>query len=285
MKTSLLAALLLVAATPAFADPPPSEDVLRPHVGGRSGLYVSLDLGLNGTLLDGNPYIRPLMSFEQDDPIFKSGVGFGPLVALGVGYDFSPHFSLELRADYDARNASNSASVNDSCVLTDPISGNRISTPMAVDKSYSLNATYLSVSLLPAYRFENLFIFLGPTVSIPLSRSYKETDVIVEDSQCNYLAQTPDSTKTVMGSNADKGNAATRVSLKVGVGYVFEVTPTIEFVPKIGLDLGLNDLLSSDETLMLKNPDRAASTSMDVPINRHIRLNSLQATVGLRFHF
>ncbi|MDB5033766.1 MAG: hypothetical protein JWQ98_1007 [Chlorobi bacterium] len=286
MKTSLLAVLLLMAATPAFADPPPGEDVLRPKVGPRSAFYWQIDAGLNGTLLDGNPYIRPLMSFEQENAIFKSGIGFAPLVSLSLGYDISPHFSLELRADYDPRNASNSSSVNDTCFLTDPISGNRVGMPMAVDKSYSLNATYLSLSLLPAYRFENLFIFAGPTVSIPLIRSLKETDAIVGVTPCYYLAGSADSTKTVVAQNTDKGNAATRVSLKLGVGYVFELTPTIEFVPRVGLDLALNDLLTADETLMLKNPDRPASTnSLDVPVNRHIRLNSLQATVGLRFHF
>lgn len=284
MKTTLFTVLLLLAASPAFADPP-DEDVLRPFIGGRSGLYAQFDLGLNLTFLNGNPYVRPLMtSYEQETALYRSALGLGPLVSLSIGYEFSSHFGITLRADYDGRHASKSANVNDSCVLQDPISGNNLKTPMAVAKSYSVGVNYLSISILPNYRFNNLFFFAGPTVSIPVSRNVTETNTITGETGCYYLSPGPDTTKSITGSLTDNGNSNTRFSVKLGVGYLFNVGTSIDLVPQLGLDLGLNRIFKNDETLEMVNSARPEGTSVPVVINRNIRLNSLQASIGVRVY-
>jgi hypothetical protein len=275
--------LLLVAATPALADPP-NEDVLRPRTGGPGNLFLQLDAGLNLNWLNGNPYLRPLMSYEQETPLYKSALGLSPIIGLSLGYDFSPNFSLQLRADYDNRYVSRSASLIDTCVLTDAVTGNEVHNPMPVSKSYSLSVSYLSISLLPAYRFDNLFIYAGPTVSLPLSRTLKETDNITDDGPCYYLAPGPDTTKSVTGSLTNSDNVDTRFSLKVGVGYIFPVTSSIDFIPQAGFDFGLNGLFKNDENLVMSNPASAGATGISVPINHQSGINSLQVTLGLRFH-
>ena len=275
--------LLLVAAVPALADPP-NEDVLRPHVGGPGNFFLQLDAGLNLNWLDGNPYLRPLMSYEQETSLYKSALGLSPILGLSLGYDFSSHFTLQLRADYDNRYISRSASLIDTCVLRDALTGNDIRNPMPVSKSYSLSASYLSISLLPAYRFEDLFIYAGPTVSLPLSRAQKETDNITDDGPCYYLAPGPDTTKSVSGSLDNSDNLDTRFSLKVGVGYIFPVSSSIDFIPQVGLDFGLNGLFKNDENLVMTNQASPGATGISVPINHDSRINSFQVTLGLRFH-
>ena len=284
MKASFCAVLLLaVSAVPALADPP-KEDVLRPRVLGPANFYFQLDVGLNLNLLDGNPYLRPLMSYEQETSLYNDAFGISPLVGLTVGYDFSPHFSLALRADYDPRYASRSETVNDTCETRDALTGNTIRNPMPVAKDYEVDATYLSISLLPAYRFENLFIFAGPTFSVPFSRTIRETNTITDDGPCYYLAPGPDTTRSITGSLGGSDNMNTRISLKVGVGYVLPLTSSLELVPQLGLDFAMNGLLGEDEDLVLSNAARPGSAGISVPINRQTIINSMQATIGLRLH-
>lgn len=284
MRISLYALLLVIAATPVLADPP-DEDVLRPYLEGKSGIYVQADLGLNFNFLNGNPFVRPLItSYEQETSFYRSAFGLGPLIGISVGYEFSSHFGLTLRADYDVRSASRSATLNDTCVLRDAISGNVQRDPMEVQKSYSVSANYLSISLLPTYRFNYLFLFAGPTLSIPLSRKLEETDRITGETPCYYLAGGPDTSKVVTGSLTDNGNSATRFSIKLGAGYIIRASERIDIIPQVGLDLGLTDLYKADETLEMTNPDRPDGSSLDVPINHQILINTLQASIGVRVY-
>ncbi len=286
MRRTLFALLLMmVASSSAFADPPPDEDVLRPRIEGSLGLFIELDPGLNLTLLDGNPYVRPLItSYEQETSIYRSGLGLAPYMGLSVGYEFSSHIGIALHAGYDARHTSNSGSMIDTCVLMDPVGGGELRNPMQVEKSYKVNVDYLSIALLPNYRFDRLFFFLGPAVSIPLSKSIEETNTIIDDSPCYYLSPSADTAKSITGSLAGSANLNTRFSLKMGLGYIFNVTPSIDIVPQLALDLGLNDVLQSDELLRLRKPGSPQGASLDIPVNRHMRMNTLQALIGIRFH-
>lgn len=283
MKASLYVMLFLVMAVPALADPP-NEDVLRPKVGGAGNLFLQFDAGLNFNLLDGNPYLRPLMSYEQETSLYKSAFGIAPIVGVSLGYELSPHFIISLRADYDSRNTSESASLIDTCELRDALTGNTIRNPMPVSKQYNVNVSYLTISLLPAYRFENFFLYLGPSYGIPLSRSLRETDNITEEGPCYYLAPGPDTTRTITGALTSTDNVNGRLSFKVGIGYIFPVGGIIDFVPQIGFDFGLNGLFKDDENLVLSNAARTGSTGISVPINPESKVNSLQATLGLRIH-
>jgi len=284
MRITLHAVLLILLATPLLADPP-DEDVLRPYLEGKSGIYVQADIGLNFNFLNGNPFVRPLITtYEQETSFYRSAFGLGPVIGLSLGYEFSSHFGLTLRADYDSRSASRSGSFNDTCVLRDENSGNLLRSPMAVEKSYGVTANYLSISLLPTYRFNYLFLFAGPTLSIPLSREVEETDRITGETPCYYLSSGPDSSKVVSGSLTDNGNTSTRFSVKLGAGYIIRASERIDIIPQVALDLGLTDLFKADENLPMTNPANPDGTSLDVPINHQIRINTLQATIGVRVY-
>ena len=72
--------------------------------------------------------------------------------------------------------------------------------------------------------------------------------------------------------------------LKVGVGYIFPVSSSIDFIPQVGLDFGLNGLFKNDENLVMTNQASPGATGISVPINHDSRINSFQVTLGLRFH-
>lgn len=284
MRITLHAVLLILLATPLLADPP-DEDVLRPYLEGKSGVYVQADVGLNLNFLNGNPFVRPLITtYEQETSFYRSAFGLGPLIGLSVGYEFSSHFGITLRADYDVRSASKTGTFNDTCVLRDAISGNIQRNPMAVEKSYGVSTSYLSISLLPTYRFNYLFLFAGPTLSIPLAREVEETDRITGETPCYYLAPGPDTSKIVTGSLTDNANSNTRFSFKLGAGYIIRASKRIDIIPQAALDLGLNNLFKNDENLEMTNPDNPDGTSLDVPINHQIRINTLQLSVGVRVY-
>jgi hypothetical protein len=57
MKVFVCLLVAVLAAAPAFADPP-DEDVLRPYVPDNGKWFLQFDLGLNYTFLDGNPVVR-----------------------------------------------------------------------------------------------------------------------------------------------------------------------------------------------------------------------------------
>jgi Outer membrane protein beta-barrel domain len=284
MRTTFTLLLLLIAAAPVLADPP-DEDVLRPYLEGKSGVFVQADLGLNLNFLNGNPFVRPLiLSYEQETSLYRSAFGLGPLLGLSVGYEFSSHFGVTLRADYDVRSASRSESLNDTCVQRDQASNNVLKTPMGVTKDYEVTVNYLSISLLPTYRFNYLFLFAGPTLSIPLARTVRESDRITQETPCFYLAPGPDTTKAVSGELTDNANSNTRFSVKVGAGYIVRASERIDLIPQVALDLGLNDTFKSDETLQMRKAGETTGESLDVPINRHIRINTLQISLGVRVY-
>lgn len=292
MKSIILTALLLLAgaSSVAMADPP-DEDVLRPRIATGGRWFIQFDLGLNVTWMNGNPALRPLFNYEERSTLFESASGISPLISGSVGYRFNPEWALVLRLDYDPRHTSNSATSIDTCQIRDKVSGQLLSTPTPTSKEFTFDVNYFSISLLPEFTIDNTYLFAGPTISLPLSRKLEETDRIIDTaSACLYFAETPDSTRIRSGSVATDKNMKTRISFKIGAGYNFRVAPTVTIVPQIGFDFGLTTALTTDaatgtfETMSLRNPSRPGSTGETVNINDQVRLNSLQASIGVRIN-
>lgn len=296
MRNLLRLLLFLLVSIPAIADPP-DEDVLRPRLEGSSRFFIDLGLGLNITWMDGNPFFRDTFdSFEGPTDLFQSASGLGPLISLGIGYEFNQHLSLLLRADYDVRNTSNSGTTIDSCFLTDPVGGGRLSVPFTASKEFNVDVSYISISLLPAYRFNQVFLYAGPSISIPLSRDVSETDQVTGDASCTYFSGTSDSSRVITGSLASDKNLKTRFSVKIGLGYVIGLTDNIDLVPQLAGDIGWTNTFAPDgsgaagqgEPMSMINPQRssvAGTQSQIVQVNDQIRLSSLQALLALRIHF
>lgn len=277
--------LLVLMAVHSLRADPPREDVLRPRSEGSSSMFVEFDGGINLTFLDGNPYVRPLLtSYEQETAIYRTAGGAGPYIGLSIGREFSSGFGLTAQVAYDARIAGNSSIMIDTCILVDPISGNLQRDRMEVHKEYTVCVDYLSVALLPHYKFDNLFFVAGPAFSFPITRRIEETNEIIDDSPCYYLVPGDDTTRVVTGSLTDVDNARARFSLKFGLGYLINLTSRIDIVPQLGFDVGLTDVLKEDEMLRMVNAAHPEGNSVTVPINRQMRINSLQAMVGIRVH-
>jgi len=285
MKKLLLPLLLILAGSIAFADPP-DEDVHRPYIPRRGQLYAQFDLGFNLTSLNGNDEVRLRNAGEGPTRLFESGSGLAPLISATIGYEFNSVFGVAFRADVDMRGASNSGTSIDTCMLQDG-QGGVIPTPIDIDKDYSLDLTYLSLSALATLRFDNLFFFAGPTVSLPLSRNFTENEAIVDqESPCIFFPFTTDSSKTITGSLTGSGNILQRASIKIGAGYTIPLTPRISLVPQLAYDFGLTNVFDVPEINALTRPGADAATPQTLPtiVNPEMRLSSLQATIGLRIN-
>lgn len=293
MATAAIMILLIgvgeLAANPP--DPPlPNEDVLRPRLPGSDAWFGQIGAGLNITMMSGNPTFRSLAVFEGRSDLYESASGIGPLLYGALGYRYTPNFSIRVRLDLDRRRVDNEASSIDTCLGIDPVSGRTISVPFPATKAYDIAVTYLTMSLLPAYHVDDVYLFAGPAIGVPVTRTVHETNVNTDTSNpCFYLPFTPDATKSIEGSLPTGTNTATRIALKVGAGYTIRVAPGVDLVPEIGLDIGLGETFErnadgSFEVLQMTNPDVAIPiVSQNAPINNAIRLHTLQLTIGVRF--
>ncbi len=281
MKRILVLLLLVAAAVPALADPP-GEDVHRPYFEGGGKWYVQGDLGLNFSFLSGNPVYRTLEAQEGPTDLFNSANGLAPRIGISLGYEFSPMFALSLGAGYDAYHASNSGSTGDTCVTIDTVTGIVTQNPQSVSKTFDVDASHLTITLLGNLRFDNLIVFFGPSAGVPLGHSTSETQTVSDTAACPFLPGTPDASTTISGSLSQSDNLKTRFSVKIGAGYVIPLTKKLSLVPQLAYEIGFTDLLKQGETNVLSTPRGVlASTSS---INPAMRINALQASIGLRLN-
>ncbi len=279
----ILLACLTTAA--AWADPP-EEDVLRPNVPSKGEWFAQFDLGLNYTMMDGNPVYRGrILGLENlTSDFLESADGLAPLVSATVGYKFTPMFGLALRLDYDAKAAGRNETMVDTCELFDVVNQTVFPAPFTVEKDYQVDLDYLTLSLLPSIHFDKFYLFAGPSVGIPLSSSIVETDRMDDESPCSYFFTTDDSTKIVTGE-AIGLEENLRVAVKIGAGYTIDIADDISLVPQVGLDLGLTDAFKEDGLIALSKPGvEQPLQSLLFIVNHAIRTTSLQASLGLRIN-
>lgn len=292
----LLFILLIGAVAPAYADPPdpqpvpvPNEDVLRPRLPGGERWFGQVAAGLNLTFLSGNPVLRAGASFEGRTDLFESATGLGPLLYGAIGCRYSPNFSVRVRLDLDGKRAGRSGATIDTCILRDAQTGQIIMVPSEVDKDYSVSVTYLTLSLLPAVHIDDLYIFAGPSIGLPVARSIEETDRVVDQQgPCAYFPATNEQSKVISGRLTGTDNVSTRLAFKIGAGYAIKLAPQIDLCPEVGFDIGRGDAFSQAggvfETVRMTNPDALVpQQAMLNPINNAIRLSSLQVAIGLQF--
>ncbi|MBS1911134.1 MAG: PorT family protein [Bacteroidetes bacterium] len=283
MRRLLATILFLVSASYALADPP-GEDVQRPHFESPGMWYLQFDLGVNISFLNGNPAFRQLTASENPTDLFNSASGLGPLFGVTVGYAFSDRFALSLGLDFDSRYVSRSADVVDPCPMINAVTGDTTLGTTTERKSYDVLASYVSLPLMANFRFGKAFVFLGPTFSIPIRHRVTETDRILDSaSACYLLFGTPDSTKELDGALDNNANLASRVSLKLGAGYTFELTKKISLVPQIAYDIGFSDLLKANEQDVFHSKATGTAFNGDI-INGAMRLSALQLSLGLRIN-
>ncbi len=284
MKRLLFPALLMmIPLATALADPP-DEDVLRPYFEGKRPWFFELDAGINMNLLTGNPVYRERNEFEGITNVFEQATGISPLVGLSAGYNLSSHVALVLRADYDPRWTSNSASMVDTCVFRDVSDPTLIvgRTPLSTQKEFGVDVDYLSISLLGRFTFRHLFIYAGPSFGIPIGGRTYETDRITDETaNCSYDPTDTTSPMVTSGEINGAGAASLRIGARIGLGYQVELDRNWSLVPQIGFDFGLNNVYSDDQPMPLQTANGA--TTGVATINRGLHIHSIQATIGIQY--
>ena len=289
MRALLLFLICMTAAIPALADPPDPpdspapmpEDVHRPRTEAGLKWFSEFGLGINYSFMSPNPTYRTLFEGEQRD-FYESASGIGLLAYVGGGIRFSPMFSLVLRNDYDQKSAGRSGVSNDTVRLT---STGAIIGTQPTQKDYDVTITYETLALLAELNFGDLMVFVGPSVGIPLSAELSETNTILANSDpaidLYYFFGSASQTKTISGSESMTDSLGLRVSVKIGLGYSFEVAPKFMVIPRIGYDFGFTEALTEDVAMRMSN----GSSSANLPffIQNDFKLSSIQASIGVRF--
>jgi hypothetical protein len=286
MKSILPFLLTLFILSPAFAEPP-EEDILRPRIPTRGRFFVGFDVGLNTTWFDGNPIYRAFFPSEEESRLFRSAFGFEAFGGAYIGMRITPDLRVRVRGDYDVRIADRKGTTVDSCPLIDAIDGRIIgSVPVAVEKEFRLEVSYITVSLVGEYRLGQAFVFVGPSWSMPVKRMFTETDRILdEESFCVYFANTPDSAREMTAEVTGADNVAPMIGVKLGVGYEIEMSSDLMLVPQIGIDLPFTSALKEDEDFSFRRADGTGEESITTRLNRHMYFRAFQASVGLRYSF
>lgn len=283
MLSFLFLSSLLTA--PAFADPPP-EDVLRPEPDPESYFFLQPHIGINYSFMTSDS-IRPLMANlnETQNTVRESGSGLGILAGLDVGYAWNEHWATRLGFQFDQRRFGNTGQTINVCTLVDA-QGNIVEVrDEPVEMEYTVTSNYFTISLMQDYRWENFYAFLGVAAGIPISGTYSETDRIVDTaSPCYYLPLQPDSTREVTGELFNNPSFEFQGNLKFGVGYIKELSESLDLVVQVNYDHPLNNLFSEAETIALRNADVENSRSITGLTNPDATFGTVQATVGIRFN-
>lgn len=281
MRSALLLACVLAFTLDATASPP-DEDVLRPHIPSEGQLYIEPHLGLNFSFLSADS-LRPSDPSEGDLDIYRSAFGIAPLIGVTFGYQFSPTIGVEFDVAYDGRSASNSGTSSDACFIIDLSTGDTIEFPrIPIDKDYTVSVDYLSFGFLGTFNVESAFFFLGPSVSIPVASSLDETKHIADDATvCRFFPFTADSTTTISGA-LNSLEAATHVSLRIGVGGRLRVSDRMELIPRIAYDFGLTDTFTGSGGIRYQKAGTTDGMFYDLPTDKSMQLNALQLSLGLR---
>jgi opacity protein-like surface antigen len=282
-------AFILIPAAALLADPP-GEDVLYPEstiVNTAAGnLFIQLDAGATQSSLQGNKgFHAPDADPDVVPGYLKSSNGVAPNVGLTLGYRFNKSFSLGLRVDYDSRHVANNGTFQTMCTEYDPENGDAVEEHLVdVQDKYEATVDYLSISALPSVHFDDFFVFAGPSIGIPLSRTIKQSNTLTDPGSCEFFYGSSSATKSISGTLDGKTNLKQRIALKLGVGYLFPLTGNVGLVFQAGADVGASDLLEKDEDLMLRNPAVTGGPSAPSTINAAMRFHSAQGSIGLRIN-
>jgi hypothetical protein len=286
MRKSLLLSLLFIATTPLLAEPP-EEDILRPRLPTRGSFFIGFDVGMNISWFDGNPIYRAFFESEEESQAFRSAFGIEPFGGFYLGMRVSPSMRVRFRGDYDVRVADRETVTIDQCPLHDAVTGEVIGTvPVDVEKTFSLEIAYLTLSLVGEYHMGQAFLFAGPSLSRPLSRTFTETDRIVDpNSLCTYFADTPDTTRQIVATASGTDNLRSIWGVTLGVGYKIDMSSDLQLVPQIGAHFPFGSALQTDEDYTFRGESPGSEETITTRLNRHMYFRALQASIGLRYSF
>ncbi|MBC8144372.1 MAG: outer membrane beta-barrel protein [bacterium] len=286
MRILLPVLLILTVVMPMRGDPP-EEDILRPRIPTHGSFFVGLDVGLNTSWFDGNPIYRAFFPSEEESRMFRSAFGFEPFGSVYVGMRITPNLKVRVRGDYDVRVARRSGTTIDTCPIFDVTTSQVVArVPTEVQKDFELEISYLTFSVLGEYAMGQMFVFVGPSWSMPIKRSFSEVDQIVDPNSVGmFFSNTPDSTRQIRAERLGTDNVASVVSIKLGVGYIVPMSDNLSLVPQIGFDFPFGSALEDDEDFEFRKDPGPTSAGIVTRLNRHMYYRALQASIGLRLSF
>ena len=264
-----------------WADPPDPEDVLNPVPDPESYYFLQPFIGLGYSFLTTDP-IRPQQAQalgEITNGVITSGGGVGLDIGLDFGYVPSEHIAARIGFFYSRRALSNDDTLTALC--TTPL-GARNET---VNMDYCVVGDYIGIQAQVDYRWNKFFGFLGYASALPIRVSYEETDRITDTASiCNYLFDGVDASKVLTGETTEEPLFdGLRHTLKIGGGYIHPLGEKTDLVVQLQYEHPLSDLLPTDPTINLRNPDFELSRTIPVTVNGGARFGTLYATLGIRF--
>jgi opacity protein-like surface antigen len=281
-------AFILIPAAALLADPP-GEDILYPERGATSTVTGNLFIQLDGGLSQSSIETSKGFHVPDEDPAtvpgyLKSAHGTSSDLGLTLGYRFNSLFSFGVRFDYDARHIANNGTFKTLCTMYDDQGEVADQHMIDVADKYDMTVNYLSISAIPSLHFGDFFVYGGPTVGIPLSRTINQSNTVgADEGDCKFFYGTADATTQLTGSLDGKTNLKQRLGVKFGAGYIYPLQSNIGLVIQAGADVGATDILEKDEDLMLHNPASPNGNSAPSTLNSSaMRFNTLQAAIGLR---
>lgn len=306
----LMIPLLLIASC-TVVTAQDNEDVLRPQ--GRPGggssstrslpVILGIEAGLNVNFY-GQGVSRLIDLVNSPEDVVKSGTGFSPMFGLFADVPLSSGIGLQFRAAYDAKSAGATksdgiveATVPNIGTVVEGSKSNVVDATTETEFGISMNAVTLAV----LGRFDltsNLFATFGPVVNLAVGDVTRTDRVkvlapddvfILRDYEGNPIQEKEISresnlSQTVLpqGSQVESSTySSVRVGLELGMGYRFNLTPTMYLAPNVRYQYFISPF-TTDSYTSLDNSRSQSEGQVPITFDK-ATLNTLAFVLQLGF--
>lgn len=276
--------VIAIALICAFASVDAQEDVLRPkgrpegdplrnsaskQAGARSHIYVGFDAGLNYNMFS-QPYTLTGPAVVQSpEEVLKSGTGVSPAFGLFVDIPVATGVGIQARLGYDGKWFSNSQrAIIDAEVEATPnaVDGFPNVVDMESEASASWKLNTFGIAILARIDLgSQVFLTAGPIVQLSMGNLTREDKLTQIGPENTFIAvdyndvpgtyqQISRSTNIAQSFLPAVGPAdaytgreyeTTRVGLEFGLGYRYDLSPTMFIAPAIRYQFMLSPLNGS----------------------------------------
>lgn len=240
---------------------PGGENVYSPD---QASVFVSAFLGLNQNTNMG--------SFQTDcDCKFdgKFGLGnIGALLGADVTYQFHPSWAVMLKMFYDNKHTREAYERD----IDTPISANQqvVVRRVRYEEEGTVSLAYTTIGLFARWqpRLERWYVFLGPTVGIPIANSLDHNQSIVTP-ELSYMNNSL--TNRDLNVSTAEFDGLLRIEGMVGFGYDYIVAPRWFLNPEIRVGVPVNNVTKTVT-------DRNKTIDID-----SWKVMSVQLSIGLKY--
>lgn len=293
MRNKLTLLLLLCFCIAAYSQ---DEDVLRPKgrpasegdqtnnrqsksKSGKNPWSYGVEVGLNV-----NMYSESLTGLQSNSrfSVFESGSGFSPFLGAYLDYALSDNTGIQFKMAVDQKDFGNTKDGIRDAIYDN--NGNQSVVDAYVNGDFKIKSTY--ITLTPQFRWnvtKDFFLLAGPTIHIKaVNSTFEFTETITAPSEVYYNYNTALQSKTSKINNDNLDINSTRVGLELDLGYKYQVTPKMTFVPKIGYQYMFTKFSNSEN---FYDDTKALTQPLALVEAKDAMLHSLQFSIGIWYNF